>query len=145
MGRNFSLLVSNKNLVELAVLAALALAGIFIIRQIQHVSAAAPSGQVHTIGSSSTDTLSSADTSAINPSGPVPAAQNTNHTSLSVNGQPVEVPENGSVTQTISNGNSTTTVNAQSSTTASTSQGSASNSSHSSVNINVHSSSGDSR
>jgi hypothetical protein len=70
-------------------------------------------------------------------------SQNSNNssssTSVTVNGQSIPVPQNGSYSQTINNDGSTTTVNVDNQ-NISTSD-STGNSNHSSLHINVHSSS----
>lgn len=144
MVRALGEIVSNKNLVEIMIMAALTIAGIFIVRQFQQVSAAS-AGRTQSLNITSPAKTASTDSSSADTSEPANAdssANNSSHTSLSVNGQPIEIPENGSVSQTVVTDNGTATVNAQSSKTSTTSQGGASNTTSSSVNINVRSGGG---
>jgi hypothetical protein len=67
-------------------------------------------------------------------------SQNSSQTSLNVNGQQIDVPDNGTVSQTIENQNGTTTVNVNSNSTKSTT-GTGTNTSRSSVNVHVSSNS----
>lgn len=140
--------VHNKAVIEAAVLIVLALAGLLVVRQMHRVSAVSPQGQAHSLNVSSSARSARDNSSTQTPESSAPAedfsndnsggqTSSNNRTSLTVNGQPVDMPQNGRLNQTIINEDgSTTTINTQSQNSAS---GDASNSNHSSVNINVDS------
>jgi hypothetical protein len=138
MGKVFDVsILTNRAVVETAVLVVLALTAALVLHNLHHVSAA---------NTGSTNLSATPGPSPfVNNQSSVPAegssgsAQNTNQTRVTVNGQVIDVPQNGSFNRTITDGSTTTTVNAQSSNSSSTSQGGVSNSNNSSVNVNVNS------
>jgi hypothetical protein len=132
-------LPNSKTAVLAAVSLLLAIAGIAAVRQLTSAQAAPASGPsiIHSVD------LSSSPASTNNsPAQPIDTNQgaNSSQTSVTVNGQSVDVPENGSTSQTIQSDGGSTTVNVQSS-HSSTRTGQAGNTNRSSLNVNVHSSS----
>lgn len=67
------------------------------------------------------------------------SADPSNATSVTVNGQSVDVPANGSFSKTVTSDDSTTTVNGKSSQSSSTSGGTVSNNSSTTVDVNSRS------
>jgi hypothetical protein len=142
---NASVLV-NKSLVEAAVLALLVIAALLLVHQMHQVSAADANPAVHSLvkpgisvqsiqsaqSSTAEDSFNSDSSSADAGS----ANSGSAHTSVTINGQTVPVPQNGTVSRTIQNQNGTTKVEVDSSST-----GTSANSSNSSVNVQVDSSS----
>lgn len=128
----------------------LAVAGIFIVSRLTQASPAAitPASQVM-----KTDSLSNTQTSQttvddnssaeaeefLNESSGSLSGQTSNHTSVTVNGQSLPIPENGSVSQTINDNGSTTTVRVDNQSSSTGGAGSSTNRSQSSVNVRVHS------
>lgn len=147
---------NNRTAIEVAILVLLVVASLFIIRHFNHRAQAASlstsnNGSVHSLNISATNQASGSDTQ--DSSAPAEesfvSGQNasSSHTSLTVNGQNIPLPENGSISQFVPSDNgSTTQVNASSSSSSSSSSGAvsgqATNSSQTSVNINVSSGGG---
>jgi hypothetical protein len=141
MGRVFDAsILTNRAVIETAVLVVLTLAAVLILHNLHHVSAA-NTGSGTNLSAQNTTSSSTSNQSSVQPEGSSDSGQatNSNHTRITVNGQDIQVPQNGSVNQTMTDGNTTTTVNAQSSSSSSDSQGQATNSNKSSVNVQVNS------
>jgi hypothetical protein len=139
MLRYGSLVLSNtKAVIIVGLVIMLAVAALFISRQFTSASAGSDSGVqvIRSINTSASDTDSPA--TGVEFLNPVPDSNNSTQTSVTVNGQAIEVPQNGSVTQTIENDGNTATVNIQSE-NQSSSTGTGTNTNHSSVHVNVRS------
>jgi hypothetical protein len=131
-------LPNSKTAVLAAVSLLLAIAGIAAVRQLTSAQAAPASGAnvIHSIN------LSSSPASTNNsPAQPIDTNQggNSSQTSVTVNGQSIDVPQNGSVSRTMESDGGMTTVDVQSSNHSTTSQ--AGNTNNSSVNVRVRSNS----
>lgn len=147
---------NNRTAIEIAVLVLLVVASLFIVRHFNHHAQAASlstdnSGSVHSLNISATNQTSGSDTqdSSASAEESFVSGQNASNsrTNLTVNGQNIPLPENGSVSQSVPNGNGgATQVTASSSSSSSSSSGAvsgqATNSTQSSVNINVSSGGG---
>jgi hypothetical protein len=138
------ILLGNKSTVIILTLAVLAAAAWLAERQINHAAATPLASQVHLIkdvqGPPVSAAQASEESSAAAGGSSDSGSSSSSHTSLTVNGRNIPIPQNGSVSQTIDNGDSTTTINAQtSSNSEQTSQGSAHNTSHTSLNVHVNS------
>jgi hypothetical protein len=142
MGRIFDVsMLTNRAVIETAVLVILTLAAVLVLHNLHHVSAA-NSGPAVSTGQAPASLPDSAQ-SSVQSGAPSNSGQNSNtaNTRVTVNGQVIDVPQNGSLNQTVTDGNTTTTVNAQNSSSSSSSAGQSINTNHSSLNVHVNSNS----